>query len=174
MSGFTEELPTANAHFKLYYYAAVLLVIDRMLQMCESSESPFEQFPFLTGYINELAASGLKGITVDEAMPCWRDQLQEWESRATTFLPIRALRDAAGLSYDALVAYFCLGLGEEDPRFGTLFKTVQGQHHLTYGLLNTWTCQLGDIQPRTMLRQWQDARLVHVLNPDAARGDWAL
>src|SRR5262249_46532482 len=152
----------------------------------ESQDAAFERFPFLIGYVNELARIGLDGLTTAEALLWWQERLRSWESQASGFLPIRALQRAAGLSDETLRAYFCLGLGEEDPRFGLLFEALQGtpgQHHLTYGLLNAWAVEPTEATPsaaasglpaRCVLRQMQDAGLVRVTNPDAPRFDWGL
>src|SRR5438874_2184504 len=110
--------PTAAGHFKLYFYAAILQVIDRLIEVSDSHEAVFERFPFLVGYVNELARSGLDGQSTTAARASWRERVLDWEARTSAFLPLRALRTAAGLSYETLVAYFCLGLAEEDPRFG--------------------------------------------------------
>src|SRR6185295_17686217 len=54
------DLPqTPDTHFKLYFYAAVLRVIEQVMQSFDSPEATFEQFPFLAGYMNELAWHGL-------------------------------------------------------------------------------------------------------------------
>ena len=59
--------PTPAVHFKLYFYAAVLRLIEHVTQALGSFAATFEQFPFLTGYRDELAAHGLNGLTLDGA-----------------------------------------------------------------------------------------------------------
>ena len=54
--------PTPRSHFKLYFYAAVLRVLAQVSQSLGSLEAVFEQFPFLVGYSEELAAFGLERI----------------------------------------------------------------------------------------------------------------
>lgn len=167
---------TPAGHFKLCCYAAILHVIDRCARTFESQDAAIEQFPFLAGYINELAEQGLNGLTTAEAIPWWRAALAEWEQACPAFLPLRALREAAGLSYEAGAIYCCAGLAEEDPRFGVLFEAVQGapgQHRATYGLLNAWWSGEG-CDVRAALAHLLEARLLQVLNPDAPRVDWAL
>ncbi len=172
--------PDPTGHFKLYYYAAVLHLIDRVVQQSDPPGAIFERFPFLTGYVNELASCGLEGVSTADALPWWRTRLLEWEEQTTAFLPIRALQSAAGLTYETMLVYFCLGLGEEDARFGVLFEGMQGQpgqHHVTYGLLNAWGIGQGDDPSQTpgrALRQLLAIGLVRVINPDVPRIDWAL
>src|SRR4051794_18046461 len=46
---------TAESHFDLWYYAAVLAVIAQASRAGGSGKAVFEQFPFLTGYAAEIA-----------------------------------------------------------------------------------------------------------------------
>jgi hypothetical protein len=173
---FSQIPATPDGHFKLYFYAAILHVIDRSMQSFDSQEAADERFPFLSGNIDELAACGLEGLSTAEGLVRWRAGLLLWEASAQTFLPIRALREAAGLSYEALTMYFCIGLCEEDPRFGVLFEMVQGlpgSHRVTYGLLNAWWAGATETA-RSMLQQLRALHLVEVANPEAPRVDWTL
>lgn len=168
--------PTAEGHFRLYLFAAILQVLDHLTTSLDSQEAAFERFPFLAGYVHELAQIGLDGLTTADAIPWWEEHLRAWEASAAGFLPIRALQEAAGLDYDALVTFFCLGLAEEDPRFGVVFESLHGmpgQHHATYGLLNTWWAN-PDRPVRAVVQQLQAAGLIQVLNPEAPRVDWSL
>ena len=171
----------AEEHFKLYFYGAILYVMDRLVQALDSQEAVYERFPFLGGYVSELALGGLEGMTTAEAQDEWRAALLAWERAAPCVagcrptLPLLALAAAAGLSYAALIAWFCIGLSEEDPRFGSLFEALHGtagQHHLTFGLLTAWDAD-ADNGVRRLLQQLQGAGLVHISNPDAPRVDWA-
>jgi hypothetical protein len=171
--------PTPGGHFKLYFYAAVLHVIEQVALACESPEAAFKQFPFLIGYHNELANHGLAGRTFDEAAAWWRRALLAWESRITVHLPLRALREApqSGLDHEALTLLMTIGLVEEDTRFGALFEAlhgVAGQHRPTVGLLNSWWASSIETEIRTRLSRLQERGLLRTLNPDAPRMDWAL
>lgn len=168
--------PTAEGHFKLYLYAAILHVIDHLVEAFDSQEAVFERFPFLAGYVRELAQIGLDGLTTVDAIPWWQEHLAVWEASVAAYLPLRGLERATGLSYHALVSFFCLGLVEEDPRFGVVFETLQGtpgQHHVTYGLLNAWWSD-PEHPVRMVVQQLQAAGLIQVLNPEAPRVDWGL
>ena len=59
---FADLPPTPAEHFKLYFYAAVLHLIEQVSQSFGSREAAFEQFPFLDGYYDELATQGLEGL----------------------------------------------------------------------------------------------------------------
>src|SRR5262245_37458612 len=120
------DLPrTSGEHFKLYFYAAVSRLIERV---------SVGEFPFLEGYRKELAARGAGGAD------WWRPVLAGWENDAACHLPLRALRETAGLDHDTLLLLLSIGLAEEDVRFGMLFESLQGmqaQHRPTAGLLNS-------------------------------------
>ena len=175
-SPFAHVPATPEGHFKLCFYGAILHVVHRLVQTFDSQEDVFERFPFLAGYVNELAQIGLEGMATSEAPAWWDERQQVWEASVAAFLPIRTLRQAAGLSSDAMITYFVLGLSEEDPRFGALFETLHGtpgQHHVTYGLLSAWGTGL-DSQARGVVQHLQATGMVQVANPDAPRVDWAL
>ena len=59
---FADLAPTPTEHFKLYFYAAVLHLIEQVSQSFGSREAAFEQFPFLDDYYDELATQGLEGL----------------------------------------------------------------------------------------------------------------
>ena len=170
--------PTPAEHFKLYFYGAVLSLFHHVVQVYGSSESAFKEFPFLIGYNNELADSGLAGVHSTEAVSWWLESLQKWEEKATGHLPLRSLRQAAGLDHSALVLLTTVGLIEEDLRFGLVFETMQGspgQHRATPSLLNTWGRDEAHWRDaRSNLRQMRELGLVRVVNPESPRLEWAL
>jgi len=169
-----DDLPrTPNHHFRLHYFASVSHVIGQVVATFPTAKVAFEEFPFLIGYREELARRGTVG---DAAW--WRDAIHAWELMATGHLPLRALREAAGLDARALALLFCCGLTEEDGRFGLLFEALQatpGTHRPTMGLLNAWWREPSDVgEVRGALRQLRDLGLTRVVNPDAPRVEWAL
>jgi hypothetical protein len=174
---FADLPPTPAEHFKLYFYAAVLHVMAHASQAFGSSEATFAQFPFLVGYSNELAQRGLDRLGGDAAAIWWRDALFAWEGTASGHLPLRALRETAGLDHATMTLLLGIGLIEEDARFGGLFEATQGipgQHRPTLGLLNAWWRGPADVDlVRARLRQLQELGLVQVVNPDAPRLEWA-
>lgn len=174
-----EGLQTTPAeHFKLYFYGAVLSLFHHVVQVYGSSEAAFKEFPFLVGYNNELADGGLAGVHSTEAVAWWNESLQAWEAKSTGHLPLRALRQAAGLDHSALILLTTIGLIEEDLRFGIVFETMQdspGQHRATPSLLNSWGRD--DVHwrdARSNLRQMRELGLVRAVNPDSPRLEWAL
>ena len=81
------------SHFKLYFYAAVLHVIEQASQSFGSRDAAFEHFPFLQGYYDELATQGLDGLAAGKLEAWWRDSLRAWEDGVPEHLPLRALRE---------------------------------------------------------------------------------
>ena len=74
--------------------------------------------------------------------------------------------------------FMCIGLIEEDARFGNVFERahgIAGQRRATFGLLNAWWD--GGNTPesaRASLKNLLELGLVHAVNPDAPRLEWAL
>ena len=189
---------TPSEHFKLYFYAALLHIFSRLsLDLSAGSHRPdapsgaqvlsadeqtpleivFKHFPFLAGYINELAVSGLQGMTLDESLSAWREGVLAWESAAPQMLPISSLCRAASLDYADITLLVAIGLGDEDARFGPMFAAMQGipaQHRPTIALLNAWWSEDdGYNGVRSTLRRLQELGLLEVTNPDAPRLEWA-
>ncbi len=175
---FTGLKPTPIEHFKMFFYAAVLNLLNHVTKGFDSQDAVFEQFPFLAGYNNELAQSGLEGMNSLGAIKYWLDSLRDWEESATEHLPLRALRLAAGLDHAGMTSLITVGLIEEDMRFGPVFEVAQGtpgQHRPTPSLLNSWRCdENGATDARAHIRSLQEQGLVRVVNPEAPRLEWAL
>src|SRR4051812_44142946 len=125
MNPFSHIPRTSAEHFKLYFYAAVLHVVEQAAQSYASFDALFEQFPFLAGYFDEV---GLLGVNADEvsaiAKPGNTDMMA-WEAEGGEQLPLSALRKATSLDPSALTLLFGVGLIEEDARFGLLFEAMQ-------------------------------------------------
>jgi hypothetical protein len=167
---FSELEPTPQSHFKLCFYGAVLNLIERVLQSMGSFEETFDKFPFLIGYNDELAEHGLNGRPVDDAANWWGDSIDQWEAAAKNWLPLARLRDKAQLDRPAINALMCVGLVEEDSRFGSLFETMQeqpGQRRPTLGLIKQWW---GDDSIQTLI----DFGLLRVGSTDLPRAERTL
>ena len=175
---FVEASPSPIEHFKLYFYAAVLHVIGEIATLLGSQEEAFRQFPFLSGYYDQFARYAPADSTWREFSDWWRDALLTWEETASEFLPLRALREAAGLDHEALTLLVTGGLSEEDARFGSLFEIVQGtpgQSRLTLGLANSWWRDPdGNNKGRSLILQLQNAGVVQVVNTEAPRSQWTI
>ena len=175
---FAEVQPSPVEHFKLYFYAAVLHVVGEIAAMLGSQETAFKQFPFLSGYYQQFARYAPENSNWRAFADWWRDSLLAWEETAGEFLPLRALREAAGLDHEAVTLLVAASLNEEDARFGSLFEIMQGtpgQQRLTLGLLSAWWRDVdGNNKGRTLIRQLQDVGLMQVVNTEAPRSQWAL
>ncbi|WP_437576628.1 ATP-binding protein [Sorangium sp. So ce887] len=167
------DLPASPAgHYKLYFLATVFHVIEQAAASSDSAEALFEQFPFLTAYLEEVPLPPERGPTF------WPGSVQAFEAHITDHLPLRALRDAAGLDHRAITLLLAVGLIEEDARFGALFDAMQDTTALrrpTLGLLNAWWREPVDGgEVRAALRRLRELGLVQVVNPEAPRIEWAL
>ena len=67
-SPFSGVSTTPEGHFKLYFYSAILHVIDHMVQLFGSQDVACERFPFLAGYVKELAQIGLDGLSMAQVV----------------------------------------------------------------------------------------------------------
>lgn len=154
------------AHFRLWFLAAVLHVLEQLTRNLGSLDEVLEQFPFLRDYLDELPPEA----TADE----WLAAIREWESHTGIHLPVRALRDALGLDDRALTLFFAIGLIEEDPRFGFVIECAQPvsaqQHRPTLGLLTSWWREAANV--RESIRLLLDNGLVQVINAEAPRLQW--
>jgi hypothetical protein len=172
------DLPrTPAAHFKLYFLASASHVIRQVIQTFGTHEGSFEQFPFLLGYSGELAGREPDDLSPREADEWWRETLRGWESGAFAHLPLRALREACGLEHEAMTLLLCVGLIEEDARFGMVFEAMQGavgQRRPTVGLLNAWWRGAeGYDAVRANMRRLLELGLIQFVNTDAPRPEWA-
>jgi hypothetical protein len=156
----------AAAHFRLWFLAAVLHVLEQLTRNLDSLDEVLEQFPFLRDYLDEIHAE----TTAEE----WLAAIREWESLTALHLPVRALRDSLGLDDRAVTLFFAIGLIEEDPRFGFLIECAQPispqQHRPTLGLLTSWWREAANV--RESVRLLLDHGLVQVINADSPRLQW--
>lgn len=167
------ELPaTPASHFKLHVLATVAHLIDQAAVGYESAEALLEEFPFLAGYLDELALPEERGPEL------WPAAIAALESRASGHLPLRALRAEAGLDHRAITLLVAVGLIEEDARFGAFFDAMQGTTALrrpTLGLLNAYWREADDGgEVRSSVRRLRELGLIQVVNPDAPRTEWVL
>jgi hypothetical protein len=164
-------LPRTPAnHFRLHFYTAVE-------QLRRSLPEPDGALGFLRGYYRELPDGWAQESAADRSAHWWQ-AVRAWERDAPGHLPLRALREAAGLDPLGLTLLFAIGLPEEDGRFGALFDALQGTSGLrrpTAGLLGTWWdggADSGGV--RAALAGLLELGLVEVADPQAPRSEWAL
>jgi hypothetical protein len=159
---FADLEPTPINHFALYFYAAVARILT-----AAARESEPARVSFLDGYRGELEARGIDSTPAEGGAEWWRRAIAEWEARTEVFLPVRALRDAAGLGHDSMTLVFAAGAVEEDARFGITFEALHGierQPRPTLGLLEAcWSEGADRSSVRNDLRRLQTLGLLRAI-----------
>jgi hypothetical protein len=161
----------------MHALAVALRVIHESGQSLGSHEALLEQFPFVSGYLDEAEALGVE-LGGTEAVFDWETEITIWQATAPSHLPLQALAESFGLDFVATSLFVAVGLLDEDDRFGALFEVAQGtpgQQRPTLSLLNAWwrnSDEAEDVRPR--LRRLRELGLIEVVNPDAPRSSWAL
>jgi hypothetical protein len=115
-----------HGHFTLYFYGAVLRLLAQAGSHFGTSEAAEERLPFLAGYLDEMAAHGLNGLSFGDAHARWHDRIDQWETACKSRLPLRELRKRTGLTHDDLILLAEFGLPDEDSRFGFAFGAMLG------------------------------------------------
>lgn len=163
------------SHFRLYFYGAVLRLITLAVESLEGVDPVIERFPFLRGYMNELAAHGLEGRSFEEGPEWWCAELLRWEQSATRRLPLSDLREALGFDQDVVMLLVTTGLTEEDGRFGEVFQMLHGtaaSARPTIAVLGALGASRDSADIRPALRQLVDAGLLQAKNPDDPFPAW--
>ena len=131
-----------SAHFEHYLVAALL----RLREQLPGIDAPDVAlaFPFLRAYDDELP-DWLRSAPADDRWRRWCAWIDDWESETRGHLPLRALRDAAGLDHLGLTLLVQAGLVDEDSRFGALFEALHSsdRRRPTIGLLAGWASPPG-------------------------------
>jgi hypothetical protein len=160
-----DDLPRTEAnHFTLYYFAAVAHIIHQL-------RSNLEEFPFLEGYQEELTRKNVADLDING----WIYTIASWERTADHHLPLRALQQS--LDYRTILLLFCIGLIEEDNRFGAVFESLQPTpvQRPTWGLMTTWWRDADDDNAiRQALKQLRNLMLIEVTNLEVPRPEWTL
>ncbi|HST50364.1 MAG TPA: ATP-binding protein [Pyrinomonadaceae bacterium] len=116
--------PNAESHFRLFYYTAVLRVIN-YLHKLKRGPDLLHLYEFLKGYEEELRESAGVEAGSEASLESWWGHVDEWEASVRARLPLRELAKRLGLSRREQVALVLAGLVEEDIRFGSLFAALQ-------------------------------------------------
>jgi hypothetical protein len=173
-----DDLPATPAtHARLYFYAAVIGLVRQALESFGSFEALAKQFPFVSGYVNELATFGLEGVDIARAPARWRDALQAWERRASARLPLRALARQTGLGYAELVALAGATLADEEMRFGALFSAmhgIDGQARPNAGMIARWAACESPDSDLSPVRRLIDLGMLEATNPEAPAAAWCV
>lgn len=116
----------AAQHLILFQLAGVLRLVGIALRAAGSAEAVLERFPFLAGYLDQIATRGLDGMTLETAQEKWDAGIRAFARDAPDTLPLRRLQRATGLADEALVLIATCGLPDEDTRFGGMLEALQG------------------------------------------------
>jgi len=172
------DLPVSAAtHFTLRFYAAVAWLLASATERNADRRPLCDRFPFLEGYKRELKRREPSRIDARSAAGWWQRAVAEWEEHAGGFLPIRAIRSAAALDHDAALLLFVVGLVEEDARFGLVFEALDPLQcrRPTLGVAaELWDGQRDGGELRALAIELRRIGLLHVINPEAPRSEWAL
>lgn len=178
---FADVPETPRGHLGLLFYRATHQLISYLAGRAnaagKSLETVFEEFSFLNDYWQELRER--LGHSGGENLASIRSECENWEAATTEWLPLRGLKQEAGLSEEALICLVSIGLVEEDARFAALFGTLQpgGHRRPTLGLLQA-LMQAGEtatqIDAWNLCRPMLDSGLLEVMNRDAPRSEWLL
>jgi hypothetical protein len=167
-SSVAQEGAATARHFDLYVGLALLRLREQLPGLDEAM-SEGGGFAFLQPYYRDLtAASALDAARADWLG--WTQAIDRFEEATTDRLPIRAIRQAAGLDHLALSLLFVAGLVDEDARFGSLFHALQpeGLHRPSASLLCGWAATTAQ---RQAARRAVSQLCAHaILEP--ATGDW--
>lgn len=173
-----EDLPhTPAAHFRLYFYGAVMRVLTLTVDALGGFEPVIERFPFLRGYLNELAAHGLEGKSFEDGPGWWREAMLRWEESAPDRLPLCDLRAALALDHDAVLLLVATGLAEEDERFAGVLQLLHGlpeQPRPTAALLSALSDLHDGANVRAAIRKLVDLGLLQVRNADEPFPAWVV
>jgi hypothetical protein len=182
LNAFTHIPCTAQAHFRLHFYAAVYRLFNylrRLSQMRgERLEKTFEHYPFLTGYFEEIRPYLPQQLTWEEAVGWWKTEICAWEKTGTEHLPLLALTKQCSVNFHSRIALMIVGLVEEDSRFGTIFARLQ--EPLAYrrpglelvGQIIKGNGLEDNTDPWGICRPLLSAGLIEVPNRDAPRSEW--
>ncbi|HEY3500583.1 MAG TPA: ATP-binding protein [Polyangiaceae bacterium] len=172
----TDEGPGVLEHFRLHVLAAVAQVVETAGRALGSHEGLLEQFPFLSGYLDELDELG--ALPADGSPIDWATTLGVFQQSLGSHLPLRAFVAQAELDFPAVMLWLASGLLEEDGRFGGLFEALQpglAQQRPTPSLLQSfWSQEVEDGGVQRRLRRLRELGVLEVVNPEAPRNLWAL
>jgi hypothetical protein len=181
---FADVPATARGHLGLLFYEAAFRVIYHLRCRAAAAERPLEtvfgEYPFLASYFREIRQRIPADGTLSDTLQWLQDACERWEQRREGWLPLRVLREEAGLSRDEMLALVTVGLVEEESRFASLFASLQepvGLRRPTIGLLKEILHHEGTstlVDAWTLCRALVEQGLAEVVNRDAPRSEWML
>jgi hypothetical protein len=168
----------ASTHFRLVFYAAMLALIRQAAEALGAISSLVDRFPFLDAYIKEFERDGLPDLAKPTAPTQWRAKVDAFEAAHADFLPFRALREHAALSYEDVVCLAGAGLVEDDFRIGAVCEAlhgVAGESRPTAGLLASWFVPGEEVVTGlNRMRRLERLGLLVASNPSAPLAGWGL
>lgn len=180
-----EHIPhTIGGSFVIYLYAAIYRLMKQINRLSEAGNTEFDkifdQYPFLGEYFMEMRRHMPETINWEEGSKWWRHEIKTWESNCDAHLPLRALIEKGGLTFETCLAFMIIGLVEEDSRFGTLFAELQeplGFRRPTLELVGQMMIDealVGEADPWVICRPLLSLGLVETPNHQAPRSEWML
>lgn len=157
----------AQAHVALHVYAAFLRLMPLAAHHCGGLAEALERWPFLDGYLGELAERGLEGVSLGDARGLWSVRIAEFEAAAPR-PPLARLADAYGLEAEDLALVAAVVWGETEPRLGPVLEAlhgVAGEGRFTTALLAQFEAD-GEARLRALI----EAGLLQTLQPQSPFG----
>lgn len=174
---------TPRGHLGLVFYEAVtwltLYLEARAQHAGKSAETVFRDFPFLADYRNEISSRFPDDLDENDLCAALSHEREQWEAHASEWLPLKALREEAVFSHEAVLCLLISGLAEEDARFAGLYSALQqplGHRRPTLGLLEALVQARGPAETAawSICQPLLEAGLLDVTNRDAPRSEWVL
>ena len=145
----------AETHLALHVYGAVIRILRDAGRHCAGMDQALQRWPFLAGYLHELATHRLEGIALGEADAPWEDYIRAFEAGRVGQSALRGLSQTFALEReDLLVMAACL-LPDLEIRFTPVFEAlngIAGEIRPTLSLLDRWFVH-GVARTRTLAGQ---------------------
>lgn len=183
-SAFDDIPRNARGQLTLYFYAAVLQLIQHIEELNQVGGPPlekmYERYPFLGKYGTEIQKFHADSSSWQQVSSGWFDAIRAWERTADRSLPFSSLSQQEGQSFDSTLAFAIVGLIEEDSRFGTVFAELQAplvERRPSVELIGRLLATHDGESPRdgwAICRPLISDGLIEVMNPQAPRSEWTL
>lgn len=168
----------ASGHFEIYFLAAAANLMCRLEQIYGTREAVFIEFPFLEIYDQNFAGREPNDLSQEKAENWWKKVILDWENRAENHLPLRILRTKLDLEFSEIILLICIGLIEEDARFGLVFEILNEfstEKRLTFGTVNFWQkSENTEGFSQSILYRFFDLGLINFGNTENPRSEWTL
>ncbi|HQU81629.1 MAG TPA: ATP-binding protein [Pyrinomonadaceae bacterium] len=175
---FDDVSKTPAGHFEIYFLATTADLMRRLEEIYGTREAVFIEFPFLEIYDQKLAGREPNDLSQEKAENWWKKTIFDWEKRAENHLPLSVLRTKFELEFSEILLLICIGLIEEDARFGLVFEILNEfstEKRLTFGTVDFWqkSKNLDTSSPSIIYRLF-DLGLINFGNTENPRSEWTL